>query len=261
MTPRQRRRLLRGILYGVLTAGVVTLALVADWPTIQRAFLQPDIAADMFPDVITRAVKNTLLYTGLAFVFGFIIALVLALMKLSPVAPYRWIATVYIELLRGLPALVTLSVFAFGIPIAFGWRFPGGTLGTGSIGLAVVAAAYMAETIRAGIEAVPKGQREAARSLGMSAPRAMATIILPQAIRIVVPPLTNEIVLLIKDTALLFVIGFSFAEKELFSFGRDIASDTFNSTPFTVIAIMYLVITIPLTQLVAWMERRTKVAR
>jgi len=261
MTPRQRRRLFRGVLYAVLVAAIVAVLLLADWPKVQRAFFQLDIARDMFPEVVTRATWNTIRYTLLAFAIGFVIALALALMKLSPVAPYRWIATAYIELLRGLPALVTLSVFAFGIPIAFGWRFPFGTAGTGSIALAVVSAAYMAETIRAGIEAVPRGQTEAARSLGMSGPQAMTRIILPQAIRIVVPPLTNEIVLLIKDTALLFLIGFAFFEKELYSFGRDIASDTFNSTPFTVIAAMYLVITIPLTQLVAWLERRTKVVR
>ena len=96
--------------------------------------------------------------------------------------------------------------FGFAIPIAF-WQPPGGLVGAGSSAWIVVSAAYMAETLRAGIQAVPKGQTEAARSLGMSAGRTMVSMILPQAFRIVIPPLTNELVLLIKDTSLLFVLG------------------------------------------------------
>src|SRR5699024_9934549 len=124
-----------------------------------------------------------------------------------PIAPFRWLATAYIELFRGLPALVVILFMALGVPIAFGWRPPGGTVGAGLVALMMVAGAYMAETIRAGIEAVPKGQSEAARSLGMNARWTMASIVMPQALRIVVPPLTNELVILLKDTSLLFVVG------------------------------------------------------
>jgi polar amino acid transport system permease protein len=118
----------------------------------------------------------------------------------------------------------------------------------------------MAETIRAGIEAVPKGQMEAARSLGMTYSRAMITIIIPQALRIIVPPLTNEFVLLIKDTSLISVLGVTAGTRDLARFGRDGVNHTANATPLIVAGLVYLAMTIPLTQLVAWMERREKAA-
>jgi polar amino acid transport system permease protein len=241
---------------------VIVVLLFADWATLQRSFADVDVAADMLPEVITIAAKNTLLYTLLAFALGLVMALILALMKMSPIRPYKWIATAYIELFRGLPALVTLIFVAFALPIAFdGFEVPGGTLGKGAVGLGIVAAAYMAETIRAGIQAVPRGQMEAARSLGMSSGQAMSRIILPQAFRIIIPPLTNELVLLIKDTSLFFVLGTTPVSKELTKFGRDLMNQKFNGTPLTVIAVVYLAITLPLTQLVAVLERRAAKAR
>ena len=157
----------------------------------------------MFPDVLTVALRNTILYTLLAFVFGLVFGLVLALMRLSSVAPYRWLATAYIELFRGLPALLVLFMVGYGVPLAFPDReIPGGLYGSVALGLGLTAAAYMAETIRAGIQAVPKGQMEAARTLGMSHTRAMVSIVIPQAFRIVIPPLTNELILLTKDSSL-----------------------------------------------------------
>ncbi len=119
----------------------------------------------------------------------------------------------------------------------------------------------MAETIRAGVEAVPRGQMEAARSLGMTRGKAMTYIILPQAFRIIIPPLTNELVLLIKDTSLLFVIGTTPLSKELTKFARDFMTETQNATPLTVAAIMYLIITLPLTYLVRRLEKRTNKGR
>lgn len=261
MKKRTRQRTVRGALYAVLVLGALAAVALADWETIRRAFFDPDVARAMFPEVVTIAAKNTVLYTAAAFLFGLVLALILALMKMSSIRPYRWIATTYIELLRGLPALVTIILIAFAVPIAFGVGIPGGTLGRGTLGLGLVAAAYMAETIRAGVEAVPRGQMEAARSLGMSRGAALRWIVLPQAFRIITPPLTNELVLLIKDTSLLFVIGTTPVTKELTKFARDFMSETFNATPLTVIAIMYLVITLPLTRLVAAMERRTARAR
>jgi polar amino acid transport system permease protein len=99
---------------------------------------------------------------------------------------------------------------------------------------------------------------EAARSLGMSYSRAMTTIIIPQALRIIVPPLTNEFVLLIKDTSLISVLGVTAATKDLARFGRDGVNPTANATPLIVAGLVYLAMTLPLTQLVAWMERKTK---
>lgn len=261
MTKRDQARLRRAVLYALLVLAVVLVGLFTDWGRVQRGFFDLEIAADMFPEVLTTAARNTVIYTVCAFVLGLAGGLLLALMKLSTIGPYRWIATTYIEILRGLPALLTIFLFAFGIPIALGIRIPFGSVGAGVLGLSVVAAAYMAETIRAGIEAVPKGQVEAARSLGMSSGRAMASIVVPQAFRVIIPPLTNELVLIIKDTSLLFIAGQTVVTKELLAFGRDIASNVFNATPLIVIGAVYLIITIPLTQLVAVLERRNRAAR
>jgi len=257
-----KQKLIRYTLYGIFIGAVGVTALLADWGKISNSFFNTEIAAEMFPEVLTTAARNTIIYTMFAFVFGFVLALVLALMKLSTIRPYRYVSITYIEIFRGLPALVTISLVAFAIPIMFqGVRIPGGTLGQGAIGLGIVAAAYMAETIRAGIEAVPRGQMEAARSLGMSWGKAMTFIILPQAFRIIIPPLTNELVLLIKDTSLFFVLGTTIESKELTKFGRDLMTAKFNGTPLTVVALVYLAITLPMTYLVSRLEKRTAAAR
>ena len=258
MSKRQRQQLVRFAMCALFVAAVAGLGYAADWTRIRSNFLNPERAAAMFPDVIFIAARNTVLYTSTSFTFGLVLGLLLALMKLSSVAPYRWVATGYIEVFRGLPALVTIFIVAFGIPIAFNVRWNDLTKITVALGL--VAAAYMAETIRAGIEGVPKGQMEAARSLGMSHTRAMSSIVVPQGFRLVIPPLTNELVLLLKDTSLVFVIGVTLTSKELTKFGRDLALDG-NSTSLVVVGLVYLAITIPLTQLVAILERRNRRTR
>jgi polar amino acid transport system permease protein len=256
----RRSRLTRAGLYLAFLAALVALIVFVDWQQVTTNFFQPSIAAEMFPEVLTQAARNTLIFTFFGFSGGLVFGLVLALMRLSTIRLYRWFATFYIETFRGLPALLTIMIVGFGVPIALGRGLPG-TYTPGSVGLGIVAAAYMAETIRAGIEAVPRGQTEAARSLGMSHPRAMASIVIPQAFRIIIPPLTNELVLLIKDTSLLFVLGTTAATEELVKFGRDFAFSSANSTPFIVVGLVYLAITLPMTRLVAVLERHTKRAR
>ena len=261
MTKRQRSRLIRWVMYVVLVLAVVLAGAFADWPAIRENFFDTQIMREMWPDIVTVAAKNTVIYTALAFVGGLALALLLALMKLSSVAPYRWIATTYIEFFRGLPALLVIILFALAVPIAFGWSPPGGLVGAGVLALVVVAGAYMAETLRAGIQAVPKGQVEAARSLGMSGSWTTVSVVLPQALRIVVPPLTNEFVLLLKDSSLLAIVGAAANQRELTTFARDELTSTSNGTPLIAAAIMYLIITLPLTRLVARLEKRTARAR
>lgn len=254
---RTKRRIVHGVAYAVFAMGALVLARAADWQAVTTAFLDPDILRDSFPEVVTVAAKNTVVYTAIAFSGGLALGLALALAKLSPLAPYRWLATIYIELFRGLPALLVIFTFAFAVPIAFQWRPPGGSAGAGLLALIVVSAAYIAETIRAGIQAVPPGQVEASASLGMSDSSTIVWIVLPQAFRIVVPPLTNELVILIKDTSLLFIAGMAISQQELTTFARDGVSSVGNSTPLTVAALMYLAVTLPLTRLVAYLETRS----
>lgn len=264
MTRVQRQRAVQLSLYGLFVLLVATLVLVADKEAIRENFFVREGFTENWQQFLTVGAKNTILYTLVAFIGGFVLAVVLVLMKLAPVAPFRWLATAYIELFRGLPALVVILFMAFGVPIAFGWRPPGGTIGAGLVALMLVAGAYMAETLRAGIEAVPKGQTEAARSLGMSGPWTMVTVVMPQALRIVVPPLTNELVILIKDTSLLFVVGMAANEKELTTMARDFMTSgpsAGTATSLIFACLLYLAITLPLTQLVAWLERRQNRSR
>lgn len=258
-----KRKLTRSGLYVLLVAAIAALALAVDWRTVQENFWAEG-AKDNWDDLITTGVVKTLEYTAITFGIGLALAMVLALMKLSPVAPYRWIATAFVEFFRGLPALLVILACAFGVPIAFQWTPPGGTIGAGLLGLVLVCSAYMAETLRAGIQAVPKGQEEAARSLGMSNAQTMVSIVIPQAFRIVIPPLTNEFVLILKDTSLLFVVGFQLMDRELSAVARDATVSgptTGTSTSLTQAALLYLIITLPLTRLVAWLEKRQQRAR
>jgi polar amino acid transport system permease protein len=252
--------LIRWAIYGGSLAFVVAVAFLVDWARLQDKMFRPDLVADQFPEIVTQAAKNTLIFTAFGFTGGMVLGLLVALMRLSSVGPYRWAAAVYVDVLRGLPALLVLIFIAFGLPIALGLRIPG-TYGRGSVALAIVSSAYIAEVIRAGIEAVPKGQLEGARSLGMSYSQGMRRIVLPQAFRLIIPPMTNELVLLLKDTALISVIGVTDATKELTRFGRDGVNSNANATPLVVAGLVYLALTIPMTRLAGYLERRAKESR
>jgi polar amino acid transport system permease protein len=260
MSPRKRAQVSRGIQYAIMVVALLAIALLADWGALREQFFNTE-KLPPFPELFTIALKNTLVYTACAFVFGLFLGLVLALMRLSPVGPYRWLATIFVEFFRGVPALIVFIAFGFGLPIAFGRTLPGGTIGTVTVALGLVGAAYMAETIRAGIQAVPKGQMEAARSLGMSNSRAMISIVIPQAFRIILPPLTNELILLTKDSSLIYVVGLSLSESDLTDFGRRYLTQQVNMTPLFAAALVYLMITVPLSIVVRRMEARAERAR
>ena len=262
LTRRQRQVVVRAVQYAVFVAVVLVIAFTADWHAVQQGFFRPDVAASMFPRVLVPALLNTLAFTVGAFCFGLVFGTLLALMRLSEVRVYRWVATGYIELFRGLPVLVVLFAVGYGIPNAFPDReIPGGAYGQMALGLGLTAAAYLAETIRAGILAVPKGQLEAARSLGMPYGRAMVSIVIPQAFRIIIPPMTNEIITLTKDTSLAYVLGVTASNVEITKFSSDVLNARVNATPLVVAALVYLVITLPLSQLVRRLELRAARAR
>jgi polar amino acid transport system permease protein len=261
MSPRRRAQLLRWVQYAVLAIVLLVAVFAANWHQIIDVFFRGNLVVDTLTTSLGTAFKNTVVYTAGAFVFGLVVGTLLALMRLSSVAPYRWIAGIYIEFFRGLPAIVVLIAFSL-LPLAFpGMVIPLDPYGTVWIALGIVASAYMAETIRAGIQAVPKGQLEAARSLGMPAGRAMRSIVLPQAFRIILPPLTNELIMLVKDSSLAYILGLSTEGFELTKYGRDLANTNANLTPLVVAGLCYLVITLPLTIVVRRMEAKTARAR
>ncbi|SEH03737.1 polar amino acid transport system permease protein [Nonomuraea solani] len=256
LSPRKKQRISLAVQYVVLAAVLVGVALYADWASLAQNFAKIDVAEEALPDLFTIALRNTIIYTVGGFVFAFVLGLVLALMRLSQVLPYRWIASVYIEIFRGLPALLIFLMITF-LPLALpGFQVPGGTYGQGILGLGLVGAAYQAEVFRAGLQAVPKGQTEAARSLGMSATRAQVTVVIPQAIRMVIPPTTNQFVALLKDSSLVLFLGVSGEYVELAKFGNDLASQFANATPIMVAGLTYLIVTIPLGYLASRLEGR-----
>jgi polar amino acid transport system permease protein len=255
MSRRKRARLVRGVQYAVLVLIVVLLGFLADWETVKNAFFNVDAATTQFPEIFTDALLNTVVYTALGFALGLGIGMVLALMKLSSVGPYRWLATLYIEFFRGIPALLVFIALGYGVPLAFGIRFD--IYSTAAIALGLVGSAYIAETLRAGIQAVPRGQIEAARSLGMSQARTTVTVVIPQAFRIILPPLTNELILLTKDSSLIYLLGLARDEYELAKFGREGLNATGSLTPILLAGLCYLIITVPLGYLSRYLERRS----
>ncbi|WP_347350297.1 amino acid ABC transporter permease [Intrasporangium sp.] len=260
-SPRKRAQRIRWIQYAILIAVLVLIIAVADFPQIQKVFFRTDMIRDTLTQGLGTALRNTIVYSVGAFVLGLVVGTILALMRLSSVGPYRWLAGIYIEFFRGLPTIVVLMAFGL-LPLAFpGMQIPFGIYGTVWTALGIVAAAYMSETIRAGIQAVPKGQVEAARSLGMPTGPTTRKIVLPQAFRIIMPPLTNELILVVKDSSLAYIIGLSATSFDLTKYGRDLANTNANLTPLVVAGLCYLIITLPLTFLVRRMERKTAKAR
>ncbi len=234
---------------------IAILIYFADLEKLQETMFKPEIIVDQFPKIITQAAKNTLIFTIAGFAGGSVLGLILALMKLSKFTFSRIISSIYIDCIRGLPAILILIFIAYGLPIAFVVRIPG-AYSKGILALSVVSSAYIAEVIRSGIEAIPQGQGEAAEALGMGKITIYSNVILPQAFRIMIPPFTNELVLLLKDTALISVIGVTSATKELTRFGRDGVMSDANATPLVVTGFIYLILTIPLTRLASYLEKK-----
>ncbi|MBW9204915.1 amino acid ABC transporter permease [Mumia sp. zg.B53] len=261
LSPRKRAQRIRFVQYAVLIGLVLAAIFFADWKSIGDAFFKPDLIKEAITGGLWDALFHTVIYTVGAFAFGLVVGTILAIMRLSEVGPYRWLSTAYIEFFRGLPALIVFLIFSL-LPLAFpALRIPFDPYGTVWLALGIVASAYMAETIRGGIQAVPKGQTEAARSLGMTSGQAMRKVVLPQAFRTMLPPLTNELILLVKDSSLVFIIGLTADQAELTKFGRDMSVTYANVTPLVVAGFAYLIITLPLSVIVRRLEASAGKAR
>jgi polar amino acid transport system permease protein len=267
MTRKNKTRITRIAQYVGLVVIVVLIWITGDWARFNKAYFNWHVMGQVLPRLIRVGFVNTLIYTVSAFVVGLVLGLIIALMRLSQVRLYRWLATIYVELFRGLPVLVVLFLVTFGLPLLY----PGSHLTRNfyflvAVGLGFPAAAYMSETIRAGIQAVPKGQTEAARTLGMSQRTALVTIILPQAFRIIIPPLTNEIILLVKDSSLVYALGLTVNQYEITKLTTNATTGGVlgiqaGPSPLILAALAYLVITLPLSQAVRHLERKQEKRR
>lgn len=134
MTRRRRAQLTRWAVYVVTLLIILVLALTIDWDHVREALFEWSTVKEQFPDILTRAARNTLIFTALGFSGGLVLGLFIALMRLSSIGPYRWFAITYIEVFRGLPALLTITFIGFGLPIALDVHIPG-TYGQGTLAL------------------------------------------------------------------------------------------------------------------------------
>ncbi len=227
-----------------------------DWEVFRAAFLDPEVFADALPKILDAFAVNVQLFLVcevLVLVFGLVIAVARSLP--GPVFfPIRLAATIYADFFRGVPGIVVIYVLGFGLPsLGIEW-IPVSELFWATVALTLIYSAYVSEVYRAGIDSVHPSQEAAARSLGLSRPQALRYVVLPQAVRRVIPPLLNDFIGLQKDTALVAFIGVIEAFKQ-----ADILSAaSFNLTPYLATALIFLVLTVPMARFVDWLIARDR---
>lgn len=216
-----------------------------------RYYFNYSVMKDALPFLLKGAVL-TIKFSVIAEFFGVIFGLILAIMKTSKIRLLKYPSIAYIEFFRGTPLLMQIMFAYYALPY-IGINLSG--FFAGLLALSLNSAAYIAEIFRAGIESIERGQIEASRSLGMNFFQTMRYIVLPQAFRRVTPPLTNDFIILLKDSSLLSVI----AVVELLRAAKEIATWKVNPSTYTAAAFIYLLITLPLSQFVHYLERRYKI--
>lgn len=216
----------------------------------------------VYGTMLLSALGRTLLMTLLSLVFAMVIGMIFGLMNVGHNRILNLVGTVYVDAVRGVPLIVLAYFIYFGVPAGIqGLGFSGfrlDALQAGTIALSMNCGAYMAEIIRAGIESVDRGQMEAGRSLGLSYGSCMALIVVPQAVRTMIPSIINQFIITLKDTSILSVIGF----PELTNVGKTIMGNTFkNLQTWAIIGIMYMTVIVTLSKLAKQIERRVNRGR
>ena len=210
-----------------------------------------------YGELLLRAMGQTLLLALCGLFFACIIGLVFGMMSVLKSKVCRAIAQIFVDIVRGVPMIVLAFFVFFGVPYFFknvlGNNITLSALTAGTICLALNCGAYMAEIIRAGIQSVDKGQMEAARSLGLTYWKSMRKVVLPQAIRTMIPSIINQFIITLKDTSILSVIGF----PDLVNSAKNVVAITFKSfETWLIVGIMYLIIITALSKLAKVLERR-----
>lgn len=218
-----------------------------------ETFLNGEVLLRVLPLLLT-GLSMTLQLTACAILIGLPLGLAVAMLRLYAPRAVRWLAAGYVDLFRALPMLVLLILIYYALPFV-GIRLSSFT--SAVVALSIVMAAFSAEVFRAGIQAVPRGQVEAARALGLHFGGVMRHVVLPQAVRAVVPPLTSNCVGICKETSLASVV----ALPELLKQGNDAQALTANPTPLIGVAVIYLIVLWPLIRLVGRLEGRAERAR
>jgi polar amino acid transport system permease protein len=256
---RQRRASI--VIATVSTAVVIGLLIVlipqtAGWERVKDSFFNGEVLGDSLPRLLHAFWLDVKIFLwSVPFIFMLAMALALSRNVRNPVLfPMRLFAAIYTDVFRGVPVILTIYLIGFGVPgLRIDW-LPNTPLFWGTVALILAYSAYVSEVFRAGIESVHESQRAAARSLGLSSSQTMRSVVLPQALRRVVPPLMNDLVSLQKDVALVSLIG---PIEMLRQAGIDQAN-TFSFTPYVGAALIFLCVTIPLTRLTDWLMHRER---
>ncbi len=256
---RRRRRLRSVVVAGaamLLVVGGLVVGVVSSpgWATVQAAFLDPYHARESFPSILEGFWLNvTMFLLAEPLILALGLGLALARQSRSPLLlPLRTLAVLWTDVFRGIPTLVLVFLLVFGMPSLRLQGVPTSIFFWATVALVVSYSAYVAEVFRSGIESVHPSQLASADALGLSRAQAMRFVVVPQAVRRVVPPLLNDFVSLQKDTALVASVSLFDA---LFS-ARDYANFNFNYTPYVVVAVFFVVMTVPLARLTDALGRR-----
>jgi polar amino acid transport system permease protein len=212
----------------------------------------------VMPALLTEGLRNTLIIAVSSLVLGLLLGLVLAMLLIANQWWIRAPARVYVDLFRGLPAIVTVSLVGIGLPSAGVKLFGQAPVGYAILAVGLINAAYIAEIFRSGIQSVPVGQTEAGRSLGMGYLATLLLVVVPQGIRNVLPALANQFIVAVKDSSLVYLLGLAVGERELYFIAQQAQAITYNSSSFVAAGLVYIAFTVPLTHLVNWFDRRLR---
>jgi polar amino acid transport system permease protein len=240
----------------VFTLIVVLVLSSPGWPEVRRAFLDGRVFRGAWPDISRAFLLNVRIFL-IAEAVILVTALFVAVLRSLPgpvFFPVRALAVVYTDLFRGVPTILVIYILGFGAPALGLSGVPTEPVFWGVVALVLVYTAYVAEVYRAGIESVHPSQEAAARSLGLSRTKTLRFVILPQAVRRVIPPLLNDFIGLQKDSALVALIG----PVEAFRQSQIEVAGSFNYTPYLATALLFVLLTIPLARLTDWLVARDR---
>ncbi|MCP9274937.1 ABC transporter substrate-binding protein/permease [Mycolicibacterium arenosum] len=228
---------------------------------LKDSFLDWDLYKQAIPDLFRTGLPNTLILTVCASVIGLVLGMLLAVAGISRSRWLRWPARVYTDVFRGLPEVVVILVIGLGVGPVVGGLTGNNPYPLGIAALGLMAGAYVGEILRSGIQSVEAGQLEASRALGFSYSVSMRLVVIPQGVRRVLPALVNQFISLLKASSLVYFLGLIASQRELFQVGRDLNAQTGNLSPLVAAGLFYLMLTIPLTHLVNYIDNRLRRGR
>lgn len=228
---------------------------------LRESFLDIELYKKAIPDLLRTGLPNTLLLTISASIIGLLLGMALAVAGISRSRWLRLPARIYTDIFRGLPEVVIILLIGLGIGPVVGGLTGNNPYPLGIAALGLMAAAYIGEIFRSGIQSVEPGQMEASRALGFSYSSSMRLVVIPQGIRRVLPALVNQFISLLKASSLVYFLGLVASQRELFQVGRDLNAQTGNLSPLVAAGLFYLLLTIPLTHLVNYIDNRLRRGR